>query len=87
MTPKEKAHELFEKMALHICNTDAQECALVAIDEILNSTPLHPNDVDWDDCGAAHNYYYYAQKEEAKKYWQEVKKELEQILEDGFSRV
>jgi hypothetical protein len=63
MTPKEKAHELFEKMALHICNTDAQECALIAIDEMIELCESY-----------------------VTPYYQEVKKELEQILEDGFSR-
>ena len=90
MTPKEKAEELVEKFADYSINlfdeglnltpiVAAKKCALIAVDEILNSTPLHPNDVDWDDCGAVHNYYYYAQKVEAKNYWQEVKQEIEKI--------
>lgn len=35
MTPKEKAQELVDKMAFQICKTDAKECALIAVDEIL----------------------------------------------------
>ena len=45
MTPKEKAHDLFEKMAHHLCNTDAQECAIIAVDEMLGMLPF-PED-EW----------------------------------------
>jgi hypothetical protein len=55
----------------------AKNCTIIAVDEILNSIPLEPNNVDWDDCGATHKYWYDAQKEEALKFWQEVKQELE----------
>ena len=73
MTPKEKAEELATKL---LCYTDtyhkggfenAKECALIAVDEIINSRPLEPNNADWDDCGATHKYWYDAQKEEALK--------------------
>jgi hypothetical protein len=87
MTPKEKAKELYCKYvdALNIrdlrltANSFAKICALIAVDEILNARPLAPNYVDWDDCGATHQYWYEAQKEEALEFWQEVKKEI-QIL-------
>ena len=41
MTPKEKAQELVEKIAIYhwtdVCNYEgAKQCALVAVDEILN---------------------------------------------------
>ena len=68
MKPKEKAHELFEKMAQHLCNTDAQECAIIAVDEIL------------------HNDGFTQFDQYLTEYWQEVKQELEQILEGGFFR-
>lgn len=71
MTPKEKAHDLFEKMAHHLCNTDAQECAIIAVDEMLENDGWSSSQLEWDIF---------------KKYYLEVKKELEQILEDGFSR-
>jgi hypothetical protein len=69
MTPKEKADELVlrylrinnntkEWFNLHI----AKKCALIAVDEIINSSPLEPNFADWDDCGGEHRYWYDAQK-------------------------
>ena len=80
MTPKEKAKELVDKFKIHQpvweVESDAKHYALIAVDEILNSRPLWPNDADWDDCGATHKYWYEAQKEEALKFWQEVKQEI-----------
>ena len=85
MTPKEKAKELFDKMMYEImynCQPTLSEmiskqCALIAVDEIIKSRPLKPNYVDWDDCGATHQYWYESQKEEALEFWQQVKSELE----------
>jgi hypothetical protein len=57
----------------------AKQCVLTAVDEIINSRPLEPNNVDWDDCGATHKYWYDTQKEEALKFWQEVKQEIEKL--------
>jgi hypothetical protein len=37
MTPKEKAEDLFNKMAFEVCLTEAKQCALIAVDEILNA--------------------------------------------------
>jgi hypothetical protein len=37
MTPKEKAIELVNKMAFEVCKTDAKQCALIAVNEILQS--------------------------------------------------
>jgi len=42
MTPKEKAEELLERMTVHhwtdVCDSEgAKQCALIAVDEILNS--------------------------------------------------
>jgi hypothetical protein len=86
MSPKEKAKELFNKywdlLLFHNVSHRklfTKECALIAVDEILNSRPLEPNDADWDDCGATHKYWYDAQKEEALKFWQEVKQEIEKL--------
>lgn len=83
MTPKEKAEDLVDTYYwvfgdgylgnLHI------QCALIAVDEILESEPRCPSDVDWDDCGGTHQYYYEAQREEALNYWQEVKQEIEKL--------
>lgn len=68
MTPKEKAHQLVNKMQLdwgcNCCHNDwAKECALIAVDEIL--------DIEkeiWDDL---HSRYF--------EYWKQVKKEIELI--------
>ena len=78
MTPKEKANELVLKFAFKGAQHEgeAKQCALIAVDEIIKSRPLEPNNADWDDCGATHKYWYDAQKEEALKFWEEVKKEI-----------
>lgn len=85
MTPKEKASELVNKMWIYpLPNFNgsleyAKQCAIIALDEIIKSQPRYPNDVDWDDVGATHQYYYEAQHEEALNYWQEVKQEIEKL--------
>lgn len=76
MTPKEKANELVVKY-LRIENTNewwskvpAKQCALIAVDEILESTkkPTY-NPFDWNEITGA---YY-------DKYWLEVKQEIEKL--------
>jgi hypothetical protein len=57
----------------------AKQCALIAVDEIILSEPRYPSDVDWDDVGGTHQYYYEAQRESAKKYWNEVKNEITKL--------
>ena len=80
MNAREKASELIVDFQLK-CKTldyqEAKQCALIAVDEILNAGPLDPNYVDWDDCGATHQYWYEAQKEEANEFWNNVKSELQ----------
>ena len=94
MPPKEKARELLALMAIDEeirgsvefgeawsvpANKYAKECALRAVDEIIKSEPRYPSDVDWDDAGGTHQYYYEAQREEANKFWQEVEQEIEKL--------
>ena len=83
MNAKEKAKELVDKydeiLTYIESKSKAKQCALIAVEEILNARPLDPNYVDWDDCGAAHQYWYEAQKEEALEFWQEVKQEIEKL--------
>ncbi len=87
MAPKEKAKEIYCNYTdtLNIrdlqttANPFAKKCALIAVDEIIKSEPRCPSNVDWDDCGGTHQYYYEAQREEADKYWQEVKQEIENL--------
>ena len=43
MTPKEKAIELYNKMYDYsLFEEEAKRCALIAVDEILNSNPNYP---------------------------------------------
>ena len=86
MTPKEKAKELvtmFSSKLPWYSQKDnlnkSKQCAIIAVDEILNAEPRCPSDVDWDDVGGTHQYYYEAQREEAEKFWQEVKQEIEKL--------
>jgi len=82
MNAREKASELIVNFQLK-CKTldyqEAKQCALIAVEEIINARPLDPNYVDWDDCGAAHQYWYEAQKEEALEFWNNVKSELQSL--------
>ena len=68
MTPQEKAIELVDKMYHYQWREKqrAKECALIAINEILSIKPNNPFIV---------NGYYI----EPKKYWQEVKQEIEKL--------
>ena len=81
MTPKEKAFSLYFKFIRDVIADDqkAKQCAIIALDEIIKSEPRYPNDVDWDDVGATHQYYYEAQHEEALNYWKQVKQEIEKL--------
>jgi len=90
MTPKEKAKELMHyylkellsaKYSINgfVINDLAKQCALIAVEEILNSNPRYPNNVDLDDVGGSHAHYYEAQFDDAEKYWEEVKQEIENL--------
>jgi hypothetical protein len=90
MTPKEKAYELISKfVGISLSQVNdlvdgirirlAKESALIAVEEILSARPLDPNHADWDDCGATHQYWYEAQKDEALKFWNNVKSELQSL--------
>ena len=76
MTPKEKAKELLERMTVHhwtdVCDSEgAKQCALIAVDEIINSSPSLPI---LGDSGS-----YVEDIELSKIYWEEVKQEIEKI--------
>ena len=81
MTPKDKVSELIGEHQMRCIECDGYRNAIIhaiiTVNEILKSTPLYPSDVDWDDAGGTHKYYHDAQRDEAKNYWQEVKRELE----------
>ena len=64
MTPKEKAKELVDKMAFEICKTDAKQCALIAVEEILDE--IQPFEL---------GYEYEAKIE----FWTKVKYEINKL--------
>jgi hypothetical protein len=64
MTPKEKAIELIDKMAFEVCKTDAIQCALIAVDEMLI----------WFKAHSYSNKNY-----DAFVFYNEVKQEIEKL--------
>ena len=86
MTAKEKAEELILKfMRLQEPNYNwfhsklAKQCALIAVDEILQCEATEPSDTDLDDCGATAQYYWPQKKVDAGKFWGDVKSELQSL--------
>lgn len=77
MTPKEKAEELIDKIknglwkdrGVIIYFDDAMYCALIAVDEIINSNPCY------SDSDRGGNFQWY----DNTYYWQEVKQEIENL--------
>lgn len=83
MTAKEKAKELIEKYKkfmypFHddVAKKQAKEAVMILVDEIIATEPRYPSNIDWDDVGATHQYFYEAQREEAEAFWVSVKSEL-----------
>ena len=71
MTPEEKALEIFNKMCSSVDELlplDVRECALIAVDEILNIIPCY------EEYGS--NGWVLIDNSE---YWKEVKKEIEKL--------
>lgn len=78
MTPQEKADELVKKMYKIMSDSVSditlyfsKKCALIAVDEIINSSPSLPILGDGGTFGE--------DIELSKSYWQEVKIEIEKI--------
>jgi hypothetical protein len=75
MTPKEKAQELFNKFFRNIIGygprerETAKQCALIAVDEIINSNPTY----ELSDPFLGNRIY------ENVNYWKDVKKEIENL--------
>ena len=64
MTPKEKANELFGKFySITGPFTEAKECALIVVDEIIDAVDWHKYEVPNDQL----------------KFWFEVKQEIEKL--------
>jgi hypothetical protein len=59
-----------------MCTELAKQCAIILVEEMIENEPRYPNDTDWDDCGGTHEYYYEAQREDANKFWNDVRHEL-----------
>ena len=57
----------------------AKNVAILVVNEIMKTSPIFPNNADWDDSGGSHRYYYLEQRKQANAYWQEVKNELNQL--------
>jgi hypothetical protein len=73
MTPKEKAEELVNKFTQTNGNSFfAKECALIAVDEIINSNPNNPL---FSDKKTENGYTDMTPID----YWQQVKKEVEKL--------
>ena len=86
MTPKEKAQDLYVKFSDYCSwNTFEEEqdyinnikqCALIAVNEIIESSPLYPNEtpeyLQPEDWFSEANIY-------AEKYWEEVKQEINNL--------
>ncbi len=78
MTPKEKAFELFDKYMqpideLHkypMCFATAKQCALIAVDEILQ----FDNKIHW-----SYTHDELIEKTKTIKFWAEVKQQIEKI--------
>ena len=71
MTPEEKALEIFNKMCSSVDELlplDVRECALIAVDEILNIIPCY------EEYGS--NGWVLIDNSE---YWEEVQKEIEKL--------
>jgi nitrogenase molybdenum-iron protein alpha/beta subunit len=82
MSPKEKAEELILKfMRLQEPNYNwfhsklAKQCALIAVDEMLNCPAMNDcEQVKYSDGSYAREYY-----EVPNKYWSKVKQEIEKL--------
>jgi hypothetical protein len=77
MTPKEKAEELVGKFnyeSKHFLMLDAKQCALIAVDEMLEATkqPIRDFNSDIYKSTSVVGYYY-------NDFWQEVKSEIEKL--------
>ena len=88
MTPKEKAKDLVSKnigIILTTMNLEnkkdfqvwgmGKQCALIAVDEIINNIDEFGKDL-YNEFGTE-SYLYRCKNQDNKEYWQEVKQEIE----------
>jgi len=85
MTPQGKAQELFEKYAMYLranlmydeeANEDAKQCALIAVDEIIES---RKDDSMFGDTLLSTSSEYYNPHPMYITYWLQVKQEIENL--------
>lgn len=81
MTPKEKAHELTNKLCTHLISIEqAKQLASMAVNEIIKS---REDDSEFDDSKyaspASPTYDYYVPHPMYSTYWQQVKQEIEKL--------
>jgi len=70
MTPKEKAEEIWDRfLDLDIGSYDAKSCALICVDEILESLKYN----DWQNIDYI-NYYHYVKQEIIKQNEEKTKR-------------
>ena len=76
MTPKEKAIELVNKFRIHSpvweVKDDAKKCALIAVDEILNS--WYPVNIH-----SGHEFHHDNLATSFYEYWEEVKQQINNL--------
>jgi hypothetical protein len=75
MTAKEKAEELIRRF-YSIGAIECKQCALIAVDEILNSNPHIYIEIGGSDCRGD---WSYKEAQSNQLYWQEVKQEIEKL--------
>ena len=76
MTPQEKAISLVKSMSISDDtylnrNRYAKQCALIAVDEILKTTPPY--------CDRYEEYYMKLDENQKPEYWGQVKQEIEKL--------
>ena len=83
MTPKEKAKELVDKfrqqtdgIAGYNYDNVNKQCALIAVDEILNSNPHIYIEIGGSDCRGD---WSYKEAQSNQLYWKEVKQKIEKL--------
>ena len=77
MTPKEKAKELVDRFYNEVKYMErAKVCALIAVDEIINSNPHIYIEIGGSDCRGD---WSYKEAQSNQLYWKEVKHEIKKL--------
>ena len=91
MTPQEKANQLILKYFPEIQATDkynmnlnshnantAAKCALIAVNQILETEPRYPSDVDLKN-HESYDDFYEEQRKQADNFWYDVRHHLQSL--------